>query len=334
MQRLIVIHKTLKAHDLELDGFSGPFYTHGMDIVDDPALPLGDAIYILVINHLPNKERRTFGSTSRVHKSHSVVEVFHHKVGSRTAQYIRRVWHPLITTPNDLVALSPSSFLVTNDHKIRQGYVKLLEDVNWLSKSANVAHIEFEVPPPANDKVEETTGVTGSIALNIHNANGIGHGRHQNEVIVISGTSGTAHIGNFTKDSHGNIALDIAYSVKVDSCLDNPSFFRDPYASPSHDVSSFVLTGLAKASKTILTVRNPKARQPGIVWRVKAPSDDTNGSRVDISELFQDDGNRLNSASTSLLVPLRAYQTEGQRQAWLFVTGFFASNIIAFKVSL
>lgn len=71
---------------------------------------------------------------------------FHHKIGSDAVTHVRTVWHPLITTPNDNLALSPSSFLITNDHYFREEYMNFFEDVNWLCSWANVGHIRVYLP--------------------------------------------------------------------------------------------------------------------------------------------------------------------------------------------
>ncbi|KAJ6782373.1 hypothetical protein PWT90_06463 [Aphanocladium album] len=297
----------------------------------------------MVINHIPQSNNSSHLGTRKTPKSHSVVEIFHHTINTNTATHVRTIWHPLITTPNDLVALSPTSFLITNDHYFREGYLKFFEDVNWLGRWANVVHVRFE-SSSANETVkDETSSVQASLALsNIHSANGIGHGRTKDEIVVTSAASGVAHLGDILTDSSGKVTIQVKESIKFDSMLDNPSYFRDPYATPGYDASSFIFAGLAKACKIFWTMRNPGGFDPSIVWRMSASRLEMDSKRIEskiesgwhIRQIFEDDGARMRSSSTALMVAIDPSVSIGKRQAWLFITGFFADNMVVFKVDL
>ena len=174
------------------------FITHGFDIISDPNQP--NSVYIFAINHLPNPEWTA--KSPEVHKARSQLEVFHHDLGSESAKHIRSIWHPLIRTPNDVFASSPTSIYVSNDHYHREGIKRILEDAYFNSKITDVVHLEIdaETLKPTGGEIQvsdSATGIKGEIAVpNIHNSNGLGHGRSENEILVASCASAILNIGS------------------------------------------------------------------------------------------------------------------------------------------
>jgi hypothetical protein len=57
----------------------------------------------------------------------SVIEVLEYKIGDNVVQYKETIQHDLIETPNDVVALGPRSFYVTNDHRYKSGFWRAIE---------------------------------------------------------------------------------------------------------------------------------------------------------------------------------------------------------------
>src|SRR5437868_7604872 len=100
----------MKSQKLSHKNFEGPFATHGIGLYTPPSKP--NVVYIYAVNHVPNP-RWTAGSKTE-EKAASQIELFVHTVGSKTAQHVRSIVHPLIRTPNDLLAISEREFLVTN----------------------------------------------------------------------------------------------------------------------------------------------------------------------------------------------------------------------------
>lgn len=47
----------------------------------------------------------------------STVEIFEGRLGSTSWTHVKTVRHPLVKTPNNLVATGPRSFYVSNDHR-------------------------------------------------------------------------------------------------------------------------------------------------------------------------------------------------------------------------
>ena len=56
----------------------------------------------------------------------SVIEIFDTTLGSDEAAYVGTVKHPLIHTPNNIVAVSSRSFYVSNDHSEKTHWVRSL----------------------------------------------------------------------------------------------------------------------------------------------------------------------------------------------------------------
>ncbi|KAH0493125.1 hypothetical protein TgHK011_008045 [Trichoderma gracile] len=348
----VIDPKTFQAKVLELEGFSGPFVTHGIDVIDDPKKPQGEAVYIFAVNHKPNPEHYGEKGNAKAPKSHSVVELFHHVLGSDKARHVRTIWHPLIKTPNDIFAESPTSFFVTNDHYHTEGLLRAIEMVLPVARWTNVVHVRLENLGSAGDEGGgDSAGVHASIALEkLHNLNGMGHGGGgQDEVLVTSCTSGLLHVGEIRGDAEtGEKVIRVKEVIEFASPVDNPSYFRDPYANSTFDASGIVSTGPTRGIDFLESKGKEFVLDPNMVWKATPRSgkrendgrDEQNGTVTgggqdwDVSLLFEDDGRRLRTSSASVLVAIDPKEEGGRRRAWLFVTGYQASNVIAVKVDL
>ncbi|KAK3297160.1 uncharacterized protein B0H64DRAFT_119439 [Chaetomium fimeti] len=321
----VIDPKTMKSQRLKFENFDGPFVTHGIDVIPDQERPDGEAVYIFAINHVPESQP----SGEKGPHARSQLELFHHVIGSSAAKHIRSIWHPLIKTPNDVFAQSVTSIYVTNDHKHRHhGFMRTIEDVYFGAKWTEVVHIQLESLAVA----EAAAGVTGNVALsNIHNANGLGHGRSNREILIASCSSGLLYIGQLPEDGAGNITL--VDSIEVDHVADNPAYFADPYATPGNDKSGFLETGLARAVDLAKNMRDPAAKDPVMVTYMKPILSGGWEKRV----ILEDDGTKIRTGSAAVLVaidPAEGGSAGPSRQAWLFATGFMSNNIIATKVDL
>ncbi|POR39519.1 Serum paraoxonase/arylesterase 1 [Tolypocladium paradoxum] len=334
---------TLQAQTLALQNFKGPFITHGIDVIDDPDRQRGEAVYIFAVNHIPNRDHYEKGDTEGP-KSHSVVEVFHHIIGSNAARHIRSVWDPLMRTPNDVLGISPTSFFVTNDHYYEEGIMRTLEDLYFGTKWSTTIFVEFSGAATDCDG----HGVEASLALDgLHNNNGLAHGRTPQEVLVASCSSGVLHLGINSKNKGSadtRRSIRIIESLELDSTIDNPSYFADPYANSTFDASGFVLGGLSKAANLLRNIRDPDAKDGVMVWKVTplhqgqqrkhVGGDGDNWARWSTRLLFEDDGSRIRTASSAVLVAIDPSKDDDRRRARLFVTGFLSKNIVAVNVDL
>ncbi|KAH8650201.1 serum paraoxonase/arylesterase family protein [Xylariales sp. PMI_506] len=330
------ILKTKKATQLKLENFSGLLVTHGIDVIQDPSAQPGEAVYIFAINHLPNPDffdyskdfaERPQKPTDNVPRARSQVEIFHHRVGSSTAQHLRSVWHPLIVTPNDVLALSPTRFLVTNDHFYQEGRMRELEGIFPGAKWTNTIYVELS---GAMTGILPAQGVQASIALDgIFSSNGLGRTTVTNEILVASAMGGSLFIGDLTNPKIDRAKILIRDTIYLDSAIDNPSYFEDPYASSSFNASGFVLAGLGRAIDLGKTRQDPQGKDAVVAWHVTRGQDGWE-KRV----IFEDDGTTVRSASAGVLVPIDPAKEAGKRRAWLFITGFVSASIAAIKIDL
>ncbi|KAL4882360.1 serum paraoxonase/arylesterase family protein [Aspergillus karnatakaensis] len=317
----VIDPKTLQSSRLTFENFPGPFITHGIDVIQDPER--ADAVYIFAVNHLGNPEYNAATSPDSP-KARSQTEPFHHILGKKTVRHVRSVRHPLVRTSNDLYAYSPFEFYVTNDHYYPEGVMRTVEDLYALNKWSNVVRVQFDHHATQAD---ETTGVNATIALSsLRNANGLGHGPN-GEVTVTSAVGGKVWRAKIDNADTG--ALSIQEEIRLDSAIDNPSYYEDEYRSAGDDASGYVLGGLRRAIDLPKTVSDPQATEGVIVWHVRNGTDGEWEKRV----IFEDDGSNIRSASAAALVPV-ATQKDGKKEAWLFVTGFLSNNAVAVKVPL
>ncbi|QPG98865.1 hypothetical protein C2857_000230 [Epichloe festucae Fl1] len=337
----VIDPRTMKARKLAFTNFNGPFVTHGIDVIDDPEKPRGEAVYIFAVNHVPSpaysQDRNTKGPKAR-----SIIEVFHHTIGDDTVEHVRSVWDPLITTPNDIVAVSPTSFLVTNDHYYREGLLRHVETLFSGAKWSNVVYVEFADLTDGAFR-DDGHGVKASVAIGgLHNSNGLGHGRTPDEVLLVSCASGRIHIGEISSPAGngggggGPRTIRIRETVEFDSVVDNPSWFRDPFAQKGRDLSGLVSAGLTRAVDLARLSEDGSGAGGVMVWMANPLGDKSRGNKTRWQKklLFEDDSSRIRTASAAVLVAIDPAEEKGERKAWLFVTGFLSKNMVAVKVRL
>lgn len=312
---------------LAFEGLNDPFISHGIDVIPDPEAVEGQAVYIFAINHVPNQAVFPRDGSSpetdagSAPKAASRIDVFHHVLGSDTAQYKYTIAHPSIETPNDVYALGPKEVLVTNDHYYREGYMRLIEDVWPGATWSNVIHARL-----TSDGSVET-----NVALdNLHNPNGFGHGRTSDEILLASAVGGNVRLTKLDEEGKTLVVDDI---IDLESTIDNPSWFSDPYADEiAGDASGFVLGGLSRAVELARGAKDPMGREGVMVWYVM-PSK-TDSGKWDKRLLWEDDGSNIRNAATAVLVGIDPKKENGEKKAWLFVTGFSSENTVAVKVDL
>ncbi|KAL3470810.1 serum paraoxonase/arylesterase family protein [Aspergillus californicus] len=325
----IIDPQTKQSTRLAFENFRGPFITHGIDVIQDP--DRSGAVYIFTVNHLPNPDHRP-ETESETPKARSQIEIFHHVLKSSTVRHVRSVRHDLVTTPNDIYATSPFSFYVTNDHYYRGGLMRHLEDqVPW-TKWTKVMHVQLDNLDMSNGDAGAEAGVHATVALpRMHNCNGLGHGQSPEELLVASAIGGKMWRAKMNDDP--NRTLSILEEIPLDSTIDNPSYYDDPYRTADHDASGYVLAGLRRAIDFSSTISDPAATESVIVWYVRWMGDSVSGEwekRV----IFEDDGSNIRTGSTAVLVPIKPSKKDSKKEAWLFVTGFVSSSVVAVKVEL
>ncbi|KAI9716600.1 MAG: hypothetical protein M1828_007633 [Chrysothrix sp. TS-e1954] len=332
--KLVVIDPTtFKAQDLTIEGFEDrPWVTHGIDIVDSPDET--DTIYIFAVNHLPNPDYYTEpppDPKTAPPRARSQIEIFKHVLHTTTATHVRSIRNTLIATPNDIHAISPKSFYVTNDHHYREpGALRTTEVVLDFAAWSNIVHASIT----DLSTTDPTAGVVVSTALSgLHNPNGIGHtSRHRDshELIFTSAAGGVltrAEIDTSTDSSTTTTNLKRIEDIQIMSTLDNPSYYEDPYASAHSNASGYILAGLMRAADLFTDMEQDNAI-PSLVWHVRSNNeDDERHASWEKNVIFQDRGTRMRSATTAVMVPRDPEKEAGKKKAWLFVTGFMADGV-------
>lgn len=307
----------MKSSRLEFENFKGPFVTHGIDVIEDPKQ--ADAVYIFAVNHLVNPDYGVAEGADDIPKARSQIELFHHVLESKTVQHVRSIWHPLIETPNDVYADSPNSVYITNDHFYRDGHMRLVESLWPSAKWTTVIHVQL-----TDLKATDSAGLDASVAHSgLWNNNGLGHGRTEDEIVISSAMGGELYVST----RHPNHTISIKSTIPFDTVTDNPSFFADPYRTDTDDASGYVVAGVSQGIYLAKSAKDPDATEASQVWYARPK-----GDGWEKKLLFEDDGSRIRSASAAVLVPMEPEQ--GQKKAWLFVTGFLSEKMIAVKVDL
>lgn len=277
------------------------------------------AVFIHAVNHAPSTKADGPAANSRV-------EVFHHVLGSGTAQWVRTVTVPVVTTPNDILSVGPGEFFVTNDHHYRDGPLRLVEDLGTRQTAAwsNVAHIDCDLD------YTDDVGANYKLALDgqLHNNNGLGHGP-DDTVIITDAAGGVTYFAKIGDDDQLQL---LPGEVPLPSTIDNPFWFADPYADVGYDASGVVNAGLQHAFSMGKAVQDG-APVPSVVYLSRgqpgAPSKSWNTTK-----LYADDGKTLNSASAAVLVAIDPRKNGGKKQAKLYASGFASKGVVSTVVDL
>ncbi|KAI0868657.1 serum paraoxonase/arylesterase family protein [Hypoxylon argillaceum] len=318
---VVIDPTTFKSQKLSLSHFKGPFATHGIGLHSSPSKP--DVVYIYAINHLPNP-KWTAGSKTE-HMAASQIELFEHTIGSSTAKHVRSIAHPLIRTPNDLLAISENEFLVTNDHYYREGPLRLLEEfVRGLQSWTDLVHVRFDA-----ERVDAAVALT-SIPTN----NGLGWGPDR-QVVIGDAFGGYVYFASLPDAENRTMA--VSHYVPIDCIVDNANFFADPYAGvDGKDYSGYLMPGLTDPLNFATSFQDPelKAPIPGAVYYL--PAIVGKDKTIDATKLrkliFRDDGHAIRSVTTAILVAIDPATNSGKREGWLFVTSVIGSSILATKI--
>jgi arylesterase / paraoxonase len=221
------------------------FHPHGISLFK------GKTDTLFVINHQGGKHR---------------VEIF--RIENRGLKRVKSLAHPMLTSPNDLVAVGPGSFYVTNDHGHVRGVMRTLEDYLRLQRSYVLYY----------------DGRTFSKAVeNIGYANGINVSGDGKTLYLTATTEKTLH--RYARDtSTGRLTL--AEKIDLDTGGDNIEL----------DARGRLWIGAhPQLLKFTKHARSPQAESPSQVLRVSFGPD---GVR-DIREIYANRGAPLSGSSVA-----------------------------------
>lgn len=320
-------------------------------------------------------------STSSIPAARSQIELFEHTLGTTSVTHLRSILSPLITTPNDIHATNATSFYVTNDHYYRGGHLRTLEDVAYQNIGAWGNVIRVSISDSSAESTFGFTATVALSGIHNPNGLGKGATSSEVLIArAAAGVLALAEEFEITPApswySFGAAqetqkVLKIKESIQMGSSLDNPTYFSDPYvAQTGRDASGYVLAGLPRACDLSKTHQDPNAHEPSLVWllqRGSAGQETSSASQQESSTnedfgtkivrddhrktgdatgwekklIFQDDGLKLRTATTALIVAIDPQGVEavmnhasGLKQGWLFVTGFLSHSIVAARIDL
>ena len=100
----------------------GVLVLHGMDIRADASKP--PKLTLLLVNHRPPMDPNT-GTLLDATKigGNSTIEVFEAVLGETVMRHVKTYYDPAIDTPNNVAWVSDESFVFTNDHNSKVGFV-------------------------------------------------------------------------------------------------------------------------------------------------------------------------------------------------------------------
>ncbi|KAF9199500.1 Serum paraoxonase/arylesterase 2 [Haplosporangium sp. Z 27] len=189
-QDMFVIYdiKTGKYEVMDLLGFpvEADRVFHGLGVYERSATDLT----IFLVNH---------------RRSGSVIEVLEYTVGDKTVQFKETIKHDLIKTPNDIVAMGPRSFYVSNDHRHYSGIMRAIED-NLRQPWSNVIYYSPENTFVAFDNARSANGMTANTDRSL--------------VFLSACYGGEMHILKPLED----FTLKPQDYIKLDYFIDNPSY--------------------------------------------------------------------------------------------------------------
>lgn len=205
--------------------------------------------------------------------------------------------------------------------------MRLLEDLYYGATWSDTIHIEIADLTSKDPKADIDAKV---VLTGLHNNNGLTRGASPNEIAIGSALSGDLHIAQVLEATQ---ELKVLETVSLDAVVDNPSYFKDPYSTVGYDASGYFTAGLSVAHKLPKTIHDPAGKIPVMIWHV-LPKTDGDKQTWEKRLVFEDDGSRLSSASSAVLVAIDPELEGGKKRGWLFMTGFISANTIAVKIDL
>ncbi|KAF9080898.1 Serum paraoxonase/arylesterase 2, partial [Mortierella sp. AM989] len=210
-------------------------------------------------------------------RSGSVVEVLEYTIGDNVVQYKETIKHDLIRTPNDIIALGPRSFYVSNDHLHISGFKRFIEE-NLRRPWSNVIYYSPENTFVAFDRVIS--------------ANGMAANKDHSVIFLSACYGGAVHI----LKPHEDFTLEQQDYIKLDFFNDNPSY--DPATG------DFFITGHVQPLKMVHDVHTPGKSVVGpskVIKFHKNPETLAGAPRYLIDTVLVDDGHLISTGTVAAI---------------------------------
>ncbi|KAK4048282.1 hypothetical protein OIO90_005901 [Microbotryomycetes sp. JL221] len=212
--------------------------------------------------------------------ANSVIEIFETRMGDKDLNWIKSVEHPLIRTPNNLVAMGSRQFYVSNDHRHKVHWTRALEQIRQVP--TDIIYCDA-----SNDSTHCMVAADGILF-----PNGIARGPGQ---LLYQASCGEGKM-NIYEIQSGDNSLVLVDSVKTNHLVDNLHVSSDG----SIYLASFPnLIALGKVFKT--AGMNSKIVSPVEIYKV---SNETNskqyfGNKFKVEKVFADLGEKVSGVTTA-----------------------------------
>ncbi|KAG0312430.1 Serum paraoxonase/arylesterase 2, partial [Podila horticola] len=228
---------------------------HGIDIYEKSPSEL----VIFLINH---------------RRGGSVVEVLEYNIGDDFVTHKETVKHELILTPNDIVALGPRSFYVSNDHKYAKGVMREIE----LGLRKAWADVIYHSP-------EETFVAFPGVA----SANGMTATPDRSTVYLSACHGGGMHV----LKPHADHTLEQEEYIKFDFFVDNPSY--------DVDTDSVFLAGHVQPLLFTGAMNHPgkPVIGPSKIVKISKKAEAVAPSSYKVETVLADDGHQISTSTTA-----------------------------------
>ncbi|KAK9476416.1 hypothetical protein V1514DRAFT_181240 [Lipomyces japonicus] len=207
----------------------------------------------------------------------SFISIFKYIIGSDVIFHEGDVEAPAINTPNGVVPLSPTSFIVTNDHHFRKGFWRDFENNKAPLPWSNVVSCDFSSGQVFCDTLDQNR---------LSNANGILLVENDTKLLVSESRTGLVAVYNVTGQETKKLVFD--HQVYLGASLDNLSLL------PNDDVLVAAFPQREQFNAKIEDPFNSTIAVPSMAIRLKKRS-----NYKDHEIVFWSDGTKGASAITT-----------------------------------
>ncbi|ORY84183.1 serum paraoxonase/arylesterase [Leucosporidium creatinivorum] len=245
---------------------------HAIDVYQSPSDR--ERLTVFINSHRPPVDR----TTAKEVGANSVVEIFETRMGSKELNWVKTVQHPLMRTPNNLVAMGERSFYFSNDHRRK---------VHW-SRSFQLLYSE---PSDLIYCDASTTSPHCIVAAeDVHHPNGIARGPKD---LLYSASTGEGKISVWEIQSgdHSLLPLD---SIAIPRLSDN--LHVDPTSG------AILIATFPRVFELVSHFKaGGKTTSPTEVYRITNDTSEGQyyGNKYKIDRVFGDNGQIVSGATTA-----------------------------------